>query len=69
MFTEKDISDLSPVFAGRTHENGKMNFGMHITKRMKELLNWMQDFYRISGDPTIVDTNKVMFIKQLDTAL
>ena len=34
---------------------------------MKSLLHWVQYFYRISGDPTIVDMNEVVFIKQLDT--
>ena len=33
---------------------------------MKALLHWVQDFYRISGDPTIVDLKEVMFIQHLD---
>ena len=69
MFTGKDISDLSTNFSGRSQANGKINFGMRITKRTKSLLHQVQDFYCISGDSTIFDTNKVMFIQQLDTAL
>ena len=69
MFTEKYISNLSTNFSGRTQANGKINFGMCITKVMKLLLHWVQDSYCISGDPTIVEMSKVMFIKQLDTTL
>ena len=36
---------------------------------MKALLHWVQNFYCISVDPTIVEINVVMFIKKLDTAL
>ena len=32
-------------------------------------LHRVQYFYCISGDPTILEMNEVMFIKQLDTAL
>ena len=35
---------------------------------MKGLLHWVQDFYWISVDPTIVELNEVMFIKHMDTA-
>ena len=69
MFTEKDISYLSTDFPGRTQDNGKIHLGMRRTKRMKAILHWVQDFYRISGYPTIVDMNEVMFIEQLDTTL
>ena len=46
-----------------------MQFGMLRTKIMKALLHWTKYFYRISGDPTIFDLNKVMFIQNLDTTL
>ena len=69
MFTEKDISDLSTDFSGRTQANGKIHLGMCRTKRMRVLIHWVQDFYCISRDPNIVDMNEVMFIKHLDTAL
>ena len=42
---------------------------MRRKKWMKELPHWVQYFYRISGDTTIVDMNKFMFIERLDTAL
>ena len=44
MFTEKDISDLSTDFSGRTKSNGKIHYGMKRTKRMKALLHWVQVF-------------------------
>ena len=62
MFTETDISDLSTDFSGRTQANRKIHFGMCRTKRLKALLHWVQDFYCISGDPTIFDLNKIIFI-------
>ena len=46
-----------------------MQFEMRRTKSMKEVLHWVHYFYCISGDPTIIDLNEVMFIHQLDTAL
>ena len=68
MFREKDSSDLSTEFSGRTQDNGKIQFGMRRTKRTKALLHWVKDFYHISGDPTIVEINEVMFIEHLETA-
>ena len=56
-------------FSSRTQANGKIHFGMRITKRIKSILHWVQDFYRISGDPTKVDLNKVTFIQQLETTM
>ena len=69
MFTEKDISDLSTDFSGRNQANGKIDFGMHITKWIKALLHWVQDFYRVSGYTNIIEMNEVKFIEQLETAL
>ena len=68
MFKEKYVSDLSTGFSGRTQDIGKIHFEMRRTKRMKGLLHWVQDFYWISVDPTIVELNEVMFIKHTDTA-
>ena len=69
MLTEKDISYLSTDFSGRTQDNGKIYFRMRRTKRMKVLLRWVQYVYRISGYPTIVDMNEVVFIEHLDITL
>ena len=59
MFREKDSSDLSTEFSGRTQDNGKIQFGMRRTKRTKALLHWVHYFYLISGDPTIVEMNEI----------
>ena len=67
MSTEKDISDLSTHFDGKTQANGKINFGICINKRIKEILHWVQYFYRVSGDNTVIDLNEVILIQQLDT--
>ena len=68
-FKIKDISDLSTEFSGMTQDNAKINFGMLRTKRIKSPLHWMQYFYHISGDMSIINLSKVVFIQQLDTAL
>ena len=69
MFTEKEISGLSTDSDGRTQDNGKITFGVLRTKRMKALIYWVKYFYHISGDPTIIGFDKVMFIQLLYTAL
>ena len=69
MFTEKDIPDLSTDFSERTQANVNIRFGMLRTKSIKSLLYWVLDSYGLSGYPTIVETNKVMFIEQLGTYL
>ena len=42
---------------------------MFRTKMMKSLIHWVKDFYHISGNPTIVCLNEIVFIQQLDTAM
>ena len=69
MFTEKDISNLSTDFSGRNQYNGKIHFGISRTKRIKVILHKVKYFYSISGDPTIVYINGVIFIKKFDIDL
>ena len=69
MFTEKDIYSLSTDFSRLTQANERINFGMRRTKMMKELLDWVQEFYCISEYPIIVEMNEIIFIKQLDTSM
>ena len=69
MYKEKDISDLLTDVSRRTQGNWKVNFGIHRTKQNKALIYLLQDFYRISRYPTIVEMNEVMFIEHLDTAI
>ena len=63
MFIDTDILDLSTEFSIKTQDIGKIHFDMHRTKWVRELLNWVQYFYRISGDTYIVEMNTYIFIK------
>ena len=69
MFAEEYFSDLLIDFFRRTQANEKIHFGILRTKNIKSLIHWVEYFYRILGDPTIVETNEVIFIKQFDTSL
>ena len=56
-------------FSIRNQSNGNIHFGMARTKKTKVILCWVQYFYPISVDPTIINMNEVMFIRQLETSL
>ena len=62
MFIEKDFSNLSTDFSRRTQAIGKIHFGMRRSRRIKAILHWVKYLYCISGHPTIVYMNEVMFI-------
>ena len=55
-------------FSSRTQANGRMNFGTRRIKYIKAFTHWVQDFYRISGLPSIVGLSEVAFKPQLDRA-
>ena len=65
MITEKDISTMSSNFSSRTQANGRMNFGTRRIIYIKEFTHWVQNFYRISGLPSIVRLSEVTFKPQL----
>ena len=67
--TEKDISTMSSDFSSRTVANGKITFGTRRSKQLKALVHWVHDFYRVSGNPTIVGLSTGVFRLQLDRAL
>jgi hypothetical protein len=67
--TEKDISTMSTDFGSRTATNGKITFGTRRSKQLKALVHWVHDFYRVSGNPTIVGLSIRVFRSQLDRAL
>ncbi len=69
MLNEKDITSMALDWAGRTNANGRIHFGLRRTKLLKALVNWVQDFYRISAVPTIANINKEEFISQLHRAI
>lgn len=67
--TEKDITTMSTDFSGRTQVNGRINFGTRRTKKLKSLVHWVQDFYRVSEEPGIVGLSENIFKSQLERAL
>ena len=50
---EKDISELAKGFADRSVANGKVIFGLRRTNLLKAIVHWVQDFRRISREPTL----------------
>jgi len=69
VLTEKDIAAMSSDFANRTQANGRFYFGTLRTKRLKALTHWIQDFYRVSSEPSIVGLSEVLFKSELERAL
>ena len=67
--TEKDISELSKGFAERTAANGKVVFGLRRTNLLKATVHWIQDFRRISREPSLDDiTDQEDFKAKIDLA-
>ena len=66
--TERDITTMSSDFSGRTAANGRIMFGTRRTKGLKALIHWVQDFYRISAEPSVADLDGPTFKEQLDRA-
>ena len=69
VLTEKDVTQLAIDTASRTAANGRMSIGARRSNRLKSLLHWIQDFYRISEEPSIVGLTKETFQAGLDAAL
>lgn len=65
---DKDVSELAESFAKRTQAEGKMHFGMARTKRLKALIHWIQDFGRVSREPTIDGLDQASFRAALQVA-
>ena len=51
--TEKDIKDLQESFARRTAQNDRINFGIRRTKRLKNMMHWVQDFIAYPQPPLL----------------
>ena len=66
--TEKDIKDLQESFARRTAQNDRINFGIRRTKRLKNMMHWVQDFYRVSSTPSIAGLDDALFLAALTKA-
>ena len=69
VLTEKDISTMASSFSGRTATTGRFHFGTRRTKNLKALTHWVQDFSRVSQQPTVKGLNKVVFLSELERAL
>ena len=68
MLSKDDIDAMAKTFAGRTAASGKIIFGTNRTKWLKPIIHWVQDFYRISETPTIVNMDESAFKASLRTA-
>lgn len=69
VLNEKDITTMNSGFSNRTANDGRMHFGTNRTKRIKALIHWVQDFYRVSKVPTIIGLSQVLFKAELERAL
>ena len=66
--TEKDITELSESFGRRTVTNGRIDFGIRRTKRLKFMMHWVQDFYRVSMIPTTDGLDQATFLTAITVA-
>ena len=65
---EKDISELSESFSRRTQANGRIDFGIRRTKKMKFMLHCVHDSYRTSSTPSTEGLNQVSFLQAITVA-
>ena len=65
--TATDINNLAKDFSKRDGNN-KLVFGMRRTKRLKQLIHWVQDFERCSETPTTEELGAEDFLEALDRA-
>jgi hypothetical protein len=65
LLTENDIASPAKGFAKRTNANRKIVFGLRRTNLLKATVHWVQDFRRISRDPSILDIANALSSKQL----
>ena len=68
MLSSDDIDAMAKTFSNRTAQNGRIIFGTNRTKWLKAVIHWVQDFYRVSDTPTIVDLSEITFKTALRTA-
>ena len=66
--SEKDISDLEYSYSKRTVGDGRFIFGLQRTKRVKAMIHWVQDFARVSEEPTIEGLDEATFRSAITVA-
>ena len=69
ILTERDVNGLIRDYSGRTIADGRIHIGIRRSKRLKALIHWVQNFYRVSKEPTIVGLGQGVFLAALDTTL
>ena len=69
MLSIKDVENTASSFASRNVAAGRIIFGTRRTKFLTALVHWVQDFYRISAEPTIIGLSQNTFKAQLETTL
>ena len=67
--TTRDIADLLSSFAKRTVADGRINFGIRRTRRIKTMLYWALGFQRRSEITTIAGMDQVPYLALLETAI
>jgi hypothetical protein len=67
---EKDIRDLAESYGRRTVADGRFIFGVRRIRYLLGLIHWVQDFKRISGNPSLDEFggNPIAFRQALDDA-
>ena len=65
---EKDITEMSESYSKRTTTAGKIDFGIRRTKRLKFMMHWVHDFYRVSSIPTTVGLDHAGFLAAIAVA-
>jgi hypothetical protein len=60
---------MSTEFSNRTIAGGRIIFGTNRTKFLKAIAHWVQDFHRVSENPTIVGLNELSFKSELQRSL
>ena len=63
-----DIDTLASSYSKRTVAEGRIHFGLARIRRLKALIHWVQDFGRVSEEPTLDDLDQASFRAELKTA-
>lgn len=67
--THSDIGDLAKGFSTRSVANGRITFGLKRTQLLKAVVDWVQDFSRISREPSLEGIDdEVAFQAAIDMA-
>ena len=65
---ERDVSDLEYSYLKRTATDDRLIFGLQKTKHLKLMINWVQDFARVSETTNIDELDEASFRSALGVA-